>query len=109
MQQESERFEQQINAINMQISELDELKEGLDLENKEILANIGKGIFVKANVKEKELFVNIGNNIVVKKNKEQTQEIIIEQILKLKQIKAQLLAAIEEVNHQLGHLIEQAR
>ena len=55
----------------MQINEMNSVKETLEMiksgKETEILANLGKGIFVKADLREKDknLFVNVGKEVIV--------------------------------------------
>ena len=61
--QEAEKIEQQVQMIDQQNMELMAVRESVaamkDNKNKEILANLGKGIFVKADIKDENLFVNV--------------------------------------------------
>ena len=110
IQQQAEKLEEQINAINQQLQELGELKSSLGkLDEEEILANIGKGIFVKARITSKDLYVNVGGKAVVKKNIPETQELIQKQMLRLEEIKVSLLDEIQEANHQLQQLVQEAQ
>lgn len=110
LQQEAEKTEEQINLINQQISEFETLKLSLDkIENAdEILANLGRGIFLKTKPMEKELFVNIGSGVVLKKTKEETSMIIDKQIREMHELKAKCLAEMEKLNFQLQNLIGEA-
>lgn len=110
MQQQAEKLEEQIQLINQQIQELGDLRLNLDkIKEGEILANLGKGIFVRSEIKEKKLFVNIGEKIIVRKTAEETQELIQKQILRLEEIKSQLLGEIQEVNLNLQNLIQEVK
>ena len=113
LQQQSEKYQEKIQLVNQQIEEMQSLKEGLDKikgnKGEEILANIGKGVFVKAEIKEKELIVDIGNRILVKKSPEETKKVINHQIEQMDDIKKQLLDYIEDLNLQLQHLVMQAQ
>lgn len=111
LEQEARKLQEQIQIINQQISELEILNSSLNnLENeKEILANLGKGIFVKSKIKEKELFVNVGSGIILKKTPEETGKIIKKQIVQLEEIKKNLFNGIEQINRELQDLIIKAQ
>jgi len=113
LQQQSEKLQEKIQLINQQIFSMESLKEGLDKikdgEKKEILANIGKGVFIKTEIKSKDLIVDIGNNILVKKKPEETQGIINKQIEQMEDLKKQLIDRLEDLNLQLQHLIMKAQ
>jgi len=104
-------FEQQINQIQEQIGAvekgindlgslnfgLDELREGT---GKEILAPLGRGVFVNATLASESLTVDIGGKNFVKKSIPETKEIIEEQIKKLISVK-------KELNENLGKMSEE--
>jgi prefoldin alpha subunit len=105
-------FEQQINAINQQLEaiegaivEMSSLNLGLDeligKKDNEIMAPIGRGIYVKAKLVSEELLVDIGNKNLIKKSIPQTQELIQEQIKKLETIREELNGELEKINQEL--------
>ncbi len=98
-----QQTQQQKEAIEQALIELNLIKEGLnDLkEKKEILAQIGKGIFAKAKLNSKELIVNVGEKIFVKKSIKDTKKLINEQIIKLNQAKKELDKILEELDQEL--------
>ena len=108
MQQEGEKLAEQLQFINQQIAEFEVLK--LSLENlkkskgKEILADLGKGIFIKSKIEEEKLFVNVGEGVVVKKTKEETIKIIDKQINQLENLKRDLMKEIEKINSELEEI-----
>jgi prefoldin, archaeal alpha subunit/eukaryotic subunit 5 len=113
IEQESNKMQEQMQAIKSQIEELEVLRLSLEridqMKEKEILANLGSGIFIKSEIKDKELFVNIGNGIVIKKMPEETIKIINKQIDRLDELKVLILSEIEKLNSQLRDLIEEAQ
>ena len=86
-------------SLHESLNELDESKE------KQILANIGRGIYIPAEIKSKELIVEIGKGNFVKKSIPETMKTIIEQIEKLNSAKQQIMGKIEEVQMQMNGLI----
>jgi len=111
--QEAEQIEQQIQIIEQQNSELNSVRESLEAiknfkekeDSKEILANLGKGIFVKADLREKELLVNIGKDVLVKKTPEETIKIIDEQTKKLLAGKEQFIERIAELQKEMQTML----
>ena len=109
-------FEQQIRNLQEQMQAvekasldlesinlgLDEIKNGKD---KEILAPIGRGIFVKTKLISDELTVDVGGKNFVTKDVDSTKELIQKQIKKLDDIKKQLDNAFEEINQELTKLM----
>lgn len=99
--QEAEKIEQQIQMIEQQIAEMNAVKESVSAldsnKNKEILANLGKGVFAKAELKGNDFFVNVGKEVLVRKNSKETLKIFDEQMKKLARGK-------EEFNLRTGQL-----
>ena len=104
---------QQLSAVEESLIYLESLNSGLeDIKNskgKEILASIGKGIFVKAQLLSEELTVDVGGRNFVKKDISETKKIIEEQIKKLGEIKKELEEKIEEINKEMISLLLSAR
>lgn len=110
LQQQAEKLEEQVNVANQQIQELEELRINLTgISEGEILANIGNGIFIKAEVKSKELYLNIGEKTIVKKDIKGAQEIIKNQIDKIMDFKSNVLSEIEKINLHLRELLLEAQ
>jgi len=113
-------FEQQIQQINQQLQlieknilDLNSLNFGMDeikgSVGKEILGQLGRGIFVKANITSEDLVVDVGNKNFVKKSVTDTKKIIKEQIEKLHQIEKELKDKLEETNKEMTELILEAQ
>ncbi|VVB83586.1 Prefoldin subunit alpha [uncultured archaeon] len=105
-------IQQQIEAVEKGIIELNSLNFGLDElvggKDKEIFAPFGKGIFVKAKLISEELNVDIGNGNFVKKNIPDTKKLIEEQIKKLEGIKKELENNLEELGKELNKIMDEA-
>jgi len=112
--QEAERLEQQMQILDQQAVELASVKESLEAiknseKNAEILANLGKGIFVKADLKDKELFVNIGKDVIIRKTPDETLKIIDEQTKKLSEGKQSIIEKIQELQLNMNELLQKAQ
>ncbi|MDO8623026.1 MAG: prefoldin subunit alpha [archaeon] len=111
-EQQIQQIQQQLQLIEHGIIELAELN--IDLEDlkgkkdKEILAPIGKGIFVKAKLLSEDLIVDIGDRSYVKKDIDQTKKIIERQVEKLENAKKELRNSLVEIDNQVSEMIEQA-
>ena len=96
---------EQLMAVDKGIVELGSLNIGLDdlkgSEGKEIIALLGKGIFVKTKLISENLIVDIGNKNLIKKNIPDTQELIKKQIKNLETAK-------EEINENLDLISKEA-
>ncbi len=107
---ESQELEEKLNLIMQQVSELEEFGKSLkDLdENKEneILAGLGKGVFISAEIKNKELFVGVGSGIFVKKKPSEAREVIKGQVLGLMKMREDLSLKIENINQGLQELMQ---
>jgi prefoldin alpha subunit len=111
-------FEQQIQQINEQLglveqgmNELRNLKEGIDeikgKKDEEILAHIGRGIFVKAKILSDDLIVDIGKKNFVEKTPEETKAMINKQIKRIEEIKESLNNSLQEMNSEMVKMIEE--
>ena len=111
LQQQSQEIEQNLQIIDNQISEMDAFSKNLsdlsDSNEKEILASIGKGVYIKANLENKDLFVDVGAGTIVKKTPGETREIIDSQIPKLREARIQLTAQLESFHAQFHELVQE--
>ena len=105
-------FEQQIMQIQEQLQlveggivELKNLDKGLsELVGKvgeEIMAQVGRGIFVKAKLISEELLVDVGEKKFVNKTIPETKVVLTEQIEKLGEVKEELENQLEDINKEL--------
>ncbi|HJZ19129.1 MAG TPA: prefoldin subunit alpha [Candidatus Nanoarchaeia archaeon] len=110
-EQQIRQVQQQINAVDEGISELEILNIGLneidDGKDKEIFAPVGRGIFVKAKILSEKLSVDVGGKNFVKKSVPETQEMIKRQIEKLGEIKKELDESLREITKEVEMLINE--
>ena len=104
-EQQIQGIQQQMQAVEKAIIDMDALNLGLDelkgKKDQEIMASIGRGIFVKAKLLSEDLTVDIGRKNFVKKSIPDTQKIIAEQVEKLNDAKNDLEKAMENINEDL--------
>jgi len=104
-EQQIMQLQQQLQAVEQAILELNQLS--VDLEElkgktgKEILAQIGRGIFVKTNLISEELIVDVGDKNFIKKSISETKKIILEQVGKLGNSKEELNQELENLNKEI--------
>jgi prefoldin alpha subunit len=100
-----QQLQEQIQAVEQGTVELQMLELGLDdLKGKtgqDILAPMGKGIFVKAKLISEELLVDIGDKKFVTKNIDDTKKLIGNQVKKLEDIKKELEDAMEGLGEEI--------
>jgi prefoldin alpha subunit len=112
-EQEMNKLQEKMQVIDQQINELQNLQYGLqelDKSNeKEMMANLGKGIFIKTNIVDKNLLVDVGNNTFVNKNIPQTIEIIQKQLKSLDDAKNRVIQKIQEIQAEAMGLVEQVQ
>jgi prefoldin alpha subunit len=108
--QEATYLNEQIQLIDQNISEFQELEVTLEelekLESKEILANLGKRIFIPAEIKKKEIFVDVGSKTFVKKSLNETKDLLQVQLLKLIQSKKEISKRLDNLQGDLERLLE---
>ena len=112
-EQHIKQLHQQLQLIEKNILDLNSLDFGIDeikgSVGKEILGQLGRGIFVKANIISEELIVDVGNKNFVKKSISDTKKIIKEQIEKLYEIEKELKDKLEEINEEMTELVLEAQ
>ena len=104
-EQQIQQLQQQLEAVEQAIIEMNSLLLGLDelvgSKNKEILAPIGRGIFVKTKLLSEELRVDVGGKKFVNKSIPETKKLISEQVVKLEEVKTELNENLEDINKEL--------
>lgn len=104
-EQQIRSIQEQLQAIEQAVVETSSLKFDLDnLKNsigKEVMASIGKGIFVKAKITEEDLIVDVGNKNFARKSISETQKIIDVQIGRLEKIREEMEERLQEINEEL--------
>src|SRR3989344_8369868 len=87
--------EGKINFVNQQLAELEQFNLALNSfkhsNEDKMLSSFGKGVYVKTKLESKDLFVEVGAGIVLKKNPDEMTKIIENQLLKLREIRIQLI------------------
>lgn len=105
MHQQTQELEEQAKVIDTQLDELKAFQDHMttlsESEEKEMLAMLGKGVFIKTNIAEKELFVDVGKGYLVKKKPEDALDIIKEQTGRLGELKVQVVTQYEQLTTQL--------
>jgi prefoldin alpha subunit len=111
LEQEANKLSQQLQMIEGNITEINDIKEGLveieKNETKEILANIGKKIFIPVEIKDKNLIIEVGNKKFVKKSIGETKELIEDQLLKLENAKAEITEKLDSLQEEANMLMIQ--
>ena len=106
LQEQHQAVEQAIAETNSLTHSLEDLK---DSKGKEIFASIGKGIFVRGEVKSEDLIVDVGGKRFVNKSIPETQELIKKQVKKLDGIKIEIEENLEKINEELTKVFEEAQ
>ena len=113
IEQRSQEIKQQIEAVDNQVSELESMKSCFknieNSKNKEMLANLGRGVFIKTKIDDEKLFVNVGSKIVVRKTPEEACKIIDKQIKEMNELKDEFVHNLEHLNSELSELVDEAR
>lgn len=110
LEQEADALSQQLQLIEQNLSEIKELELSLEeiekKENKEILVNIGKKIFLPVEIKENNMLVEIGEGNFIKKTVSETKKITGEQIEKLNLGKEEIAKRLEELQEEANNLMQ---
>ncbi len=112
-EQQMQQMQQQLQAVEQGITELNMLNRGLDdlksSVNRDILAPIGRGVFAKAKLLSEDLVVDIGNKTLIKKTIPETQKIINEQTEKLEEVKIELNNNLQDLGGEFNKIILESR
>lgn len=110
MAQQIAQLEQQLGAINENITNISSIREAIvDIckakNNTEILAPVSNGIFIKAKLIDNNSFlVNTGDGTTVEKNKQEVLQILDDQIIQMNNVELELTNNINKLNIQLSKL-----
>jgi prefoldin alpha subunit len=109
IEQEANHLNQQIQLIDQNVSELKELKASLEeidkSETREILVNIGKKVYLSAEIKDKRLIVDVGSKNFIRKSAKDTGKIIDGQINRLSDGKNQIMEQLESLQSEINNLL----
>jgi len=112
-EREIAQIQEQLQAIEQATLDLNQINFGLDEipknKDSEILAPIGRGIFVKAKIISDELTVDVGEGTFVKKTIHETKKIILEQIEKLNNMKNDLENELEKINQEITNIMQEVQ
>ena len=113
LEQQSEEIKKNLEELDGQSNDLDNLKQSLEKlgsdKGKEILANLGRGVFLKSKASDEKVFVNVGSKILVRKSFSEASEIIDKQLVEIEIIKKDLMNNLNSLNLELQDLVEQAQ
>ena len=71
-----------------------------------MLASLGKGVFIKSDIKDKKLFVDVGSGTLVRKTQKEAVNTVDEQINKLTAMKNELSMKLGVMNDDLQKLMQ---
>ncbi|MEK6906457.1 MAG: prefoldin subunit alpha [Nanoarchaeota archaeon] len=112
-EQQIRQLQQQIQAVDNGIIELNNLSIGLGEitggKDREIFAPIGRGIFVKAKILSEDLTVDVGSKNFVKKSVPETQKMIEEQMSRLGEARQELESNLDGMNEEIEKVLIQAQ
>tara|TARA_Y100000310_G_C20687731_1_gene820203 strand:+ start:2766 stop:3161 length:396 start_codon:yes stop_codon:yes gene_type:complete len=111
LQQQVQQLEESLKIIEQQTAELEQFSDNISFleksEEKELISSLGKGMFVKTELKDKDIFVDVGSGILVKKSATQSREIIESQLKKFKEARLHIMSQLESSQAQLDFTIKQ--
>ncbi|MCK5043541.1 prefoldin subunit alpha [Candidatus Pacearchaeota archaeon] len=112
-EQQMQEIQQQLQAVEQGIAEMSSLSVGLDelvgSEGKEILAPVGRGIFIRTKLLSEKLTVDVGGKTFIKKSIPDTKKIIEDQIGKLEEVQKDLKEKLEKIGAEFQGMIMQAQ
>jgi prefoldin alpha subunit len=107
-EQQIQQLQQQIGAVAQAITDIKTLNYDLDSlvgkKDSEIMATIGRGIFVKAKLISEEIVVDVGAKNFVTKSIPETKAIISKQIKKLEEVQKELKENLGKVGDEMERI-----
>lgn len=111
IEREAKEVQEKLSFVEQQIIELETFKENLmhldSVNEKEMLSSLGKGVFIKTEIKDKKLFVNVGHGILVRKTASEAQHIIENQIKTFHEARIALEKQLQILNSKINQIIAQ--
>jgi prefoldin alpha subunit len=105
------QLQQQLQVIEQAIMDMTQIDLGLeDLKGKkdeEIMAPIGRGIYVQAKMLSEEMIVDVGGKNFVKKSIPETKELIKSQLKNLEGLKKELEGELDKINSELTSVMKE--
>ena len=110
LEQRIQKVQEQLMMIEQQRAEISSLSNSLDKikgkKDKEILAHIGKGIFLKSKIMNNdELIIDVGSKIFLKKSVEDGKQIVEKQVEELVNVRDVLLAELSRARNEAEGII----
>lgn len=109
MEQETNQLNEQLKSVDQNVAEMNDLKASLEEiesnDNKEIMANLGKRIFLPVDIRDKSLIVEVGKGNFVKKSVGDTKKIVDEESDKLMDAKNQIMGRLDELQNEMNKMI----
>lgn len=110
-EQQIMQVQNQLRAVEQAILDMNTISTGLGelvgKKDEEIMAPIGRGIFVRAKLLEENLLVDVGAHNFVKKTIPETKELIEKQVEKLKLSKKELEKSLETINEDITKTMQE--
>jgi len=110
LNQQAKQLEEQLNLIREHKEQLEKLKENIESikgkSGSEIYAEIGSGIYVKAEMKDEELLVNIGDGKLSKKPIAEVREILEVQEGKIKEIQTNMIENLATITDEIKCVVD---
>lgn len=111
-EQQIKHLQEQIGAVENALIDMQQLLIGLDefkgSKGREIMAPVGRGIFVKSKIDSEELVVDIGEGNFITKNVDGTKEMIEKQVKKLIEVKEELNNNLEKTGEEITGILNSA-
>jgi len=108
-EQQINQLQEQIQAIEKGIVDINILNMGLDdlrnAKGKEIFAPIGKGIFIKSKIESENLVVDIGDGKMVSKTIDETKKILEKQTKKFEEVKVEMNVAMNNLSKEIEKIV----
>lgn len=111
LERQMRELENELEFVDREISELSKFNDNLDYlsasQDNVILSSLGKGVLMKAEIKERKLFVDVGAGVLVRKEPEDIKKILKDQIGRLAEARMRLLNKLHLTKENLISMLKE--
>lgn len=108
---EIRQLQEQLRAVEQAVFDMSVISNGIEelkgKENEEILAPIGRGIFVKAKLLSEKLTVDVGGHNYIEKTIDETNDLIKDQKNKLDKVKLELEDKLKIIDSEITQTMKE--
>lgn len=108
LHESAQELEQRLSFVDQQLIEMKQFEQSIDfienMDEKEMLAPLGKGVFAKTMINKEQLFVDVGAGVILQKEPKAVRAILKDQTQRLEEMRKDLVSQLNVLSAQLDEL-----